>query len=203
METRQAGRLRPFHLALFAVLLPPTAPKGCSRESCKGREVFIAQPQLPLGPESSCVHPLLSKGMEYRSLLWCFGLWSYLIYHILSSTTTDGPASLYMDAFIVHENTCLDEENTIAKTRLSHKKTPQAHSPPHLITAINCFLWPINIISVELNSTYLKCLCWPHTKKVMCHAVIHHSLVTVKLYLVCLLLAKVPQSPIISAWMNT
>lgn len=68
-----------------------------------------------------------------------------------------------MDAFIVHENTCLDVEKTIAKPPLSHKKTPQAPSPPHLMTAINCFLLSVSIISAELNSTYLKCL--PHTKK--------------------------------------
>lgn len=68
--------------------------KGCARESCKGRELFIAQLQLPLGPENSCVHPLLSKGMEHRSLLWCFGFWACLIYPMFYSTTTDGPASL-------------------------------------------------------------------------------------------------------------
>lgn len=163
--------------------------RGCARESCKARQVFNAQLQLPLGPENSCVHPLLSKGMAYNSLLWCFGLWSCLIYPILHSTTTDDPASLWMDSFTVHENTCLDVENTIAKIPVMQKKTLQAPSPPHLITAINCFLWSINIISAELNSTYLK--CWPHTKKVMCHVVIYHSLVTVKLCHVCLLLAKV------------
>lgn len=68
--------------------------KGSARESCKGRELFIAQLQLPLGPENSCVHPLLSKGMERRSLLWCFGFWACLIYPMFYSTTTDGPASL-------------------------------------------------------------------------------------------------------------
>lgn len=86
---------------------------------------------------------------------------------------------------------------TVTKTPPPTKKK-QTHNLPHLITVLNCFLWPIHVISAELNSTQLNCQCWPHTKEVMCHAVIYYSLVTVKLCLVCLLLAKVPQSPIIS-----
>lgn len=101
-----------------------------------------------------------------------------------------------MTAFIVHENTCLNGENSY-KNPTPHKKT-QTHNLPRLIMVLNCFLWPIHVISAELNSTQLNCLCWPHTEEVMCHAVIYYSLVTVKLCLVCLLLAKVPQSPIIS-----
>lgn len=57
-----------------------------------------------------------------------------------------------MAAFIVHENTCLGGENTVTKKPTPHTKT-QAHNLPHLITAINCFLWPINVVSNELNST--------------------------------------------------
>lgn len=53
----------------LAVLLPPAAPKGCATYSRKGREVIIAQAQLSLGLENSCIHPLPSKGMQYCPLL--------------------------------------------------------------------------------------------------------------------------------------
>lgn len=63
-EKKQAGRLNLFQLSLLTVIPPAAAPKDCATESCNGREVINAQPQLLLSPENSCIHPLVSKRLE-------------------------------------------------------------------------------------------------------------------------------------------